>query len=192
MATLVTLAAACADSELGPPEPDPLGSRDGCALIDLADSGHLLTASQAQFIVQSLGQMTAILGVGGEVRLSVVADAAMAELHAEFSGDASTTDVLTFDLSEGQAAATRQLDVDIYTCFDEAVRQGAARGHAPERELLLYAIHGVLHCLGFDDHSDDQYAAMHAKEDELLAAIGLPATFKAGDSAAASNGGSAS
>jgi len=152
----------------------------------------LLTASQAQFIVQSLSQMTAILGVGGEVRLSVVADAAMVELHTAFSGDASTTDVLTFDLSEGQAAATRQLDVDIYTCFDEAVRQGAARGHAPERELLLYAIHGVLHCLGFDDHSDDQYAAMHAKEDELLAAIGLPATFEAGDSAAGTNGGSAS
>lgn len=111
------------------------------------------------------------------VRVRIVADAEMAALHLKYSKIPGTTDVLTFDLAEGAAADGEPLDVDIVVCLDEADRQAAARGHGPELELLLYILHGVLHCLGEDDHDDAAFAAMHAREDAILTTIGLTALF---------------
>ncbi|MBY0113072.1 MAG: rRNA maturation RNase YbeY [Phycisphaerales bacterium] len=116
----------------------------------------------------------------GEVRVRIVDDAEMSRLHEEYSGISGTTDVLTFDMSgEADDRGVALLDVDIAVCLDEAERQGAKRGHAPEDEVLLYALHGVLHCLGHDDHDDDAFRAMHAAEDEILAAIGASVRFHA-------------
>lgn len=114
---------------------------------------------------------------GGEVRVKVVGDAEMAEAHVRYSGVEGTTDVLTFDLSEGASARGGPLDVDILVCADEARRQALEQGHEPVREMLLYVLHGVLHCLGHDDHTDDGFARMHAEEDRILAEIGVGATF---------------
>lgn len=135
------------------------------------------------------------LGAYGEVRVRVIDDSEMAAAHEEYSGEAGTTDVLTFDLTDpGASPAPRinpergilesdskwyGLDTDILACFDVAERQVAPRdpetggSHSVERELLLYVVHGVLHCLGMDDHDDDAAAAMHRVEDVVLTAIGV-------------------
>jgi len=109
------------------------------------------------------------------VALSVVDDARMSELHLFHSGIAGTTDVLTFDLREGVDSA---LDVEIVACLDEALRQ--TDGRAVERELLLYLLHGALHCLGYDDHNADDFERIHEREDEILREIGVGAVFEDG------------
>ncbi|MFG0275453.1 MAG: rRNA maturation RNase YbeY [Phycisphaerales bacterium] len=109
-----------------------------------------------------------------EVRVRIVGDDEMGALHGAHTGDPATTDVLTFDLRDENAGP---LDVDIVICADEAARQAAERTRPAERELLLYALHGVLHCLGHDDHDDEAYARMHAREDEVLSKIGVGALF---------------
>ena len=114
-----------------------------------------------------------VWGGGGEVRVRVVGDQEMAAAHERYSGVAGTTDVLTFNLAE----AGDGLDVDVLVCMDEAERQAGRRGHAVERELLLYVIHGVLHCLGHDDHDEAAAARMHAEEDRVLEAVGVGATY---------------
>jgi len=120
------------------------------------------------------------LGLSGELRVRVVGDAEMAAAHLEYCDLEGTTDVLTFDMSDEVDGAGRPvLDVDVLVCLDEAARQGAARGHDRERELLLYIVHGVMHCLGFDDHDEASGAAMHAEEDRVLAAIGVGVTYAA-------------
>lgn len=126
------------------------------------------------WLVARLDRALAMLGPTGEVRVRIVDDESMAAAHQQFSGVAGTTDVLTFDLSEG---GRTELDVDILVCRDEAARQAAARGHEAQRELLLYMIHGVLHCLGHDDHDEAAAARMHAEEDRVLEAIGVGRTF---------------
>ncbi|MEO0716183.1 MAG: rRNA maturation RNase YbeY, partial [Planctomycetota bacterium] len=115
------------------------------------------------------------LRAAGDVRVRVIADAEMAEAHERWSGVAGTTDVLTFDLRD---AASDPLDVDALVCLDEAERRGAEREHEPRAELLLYALHAILHCMGHDDHTDTAYAAMHAREDEVLEAIGVGPLFE--------------
>jgi probable rRNA maturation factor len=114
----------------------------------------------------------------GEVRVRIIDDAEMSAAHLKYSNIPGTTDVLTFDLTDGASADGEPLDVDILVCIDEASRQAGARHHTVERELLLYILHGVLHCLGHDDHDDTAYARMHALEDEILEAIGVGRTFE--------------
>jgi probable rRNA maturation factor len=116
----------------------------------------------------------------------VVDDAAMSEAHQRFSGISGSTDVLTFDLRD---VASAPLDTDIMICLDEAQRCGSERNHPAKRELLLYIIHGILHCLGHDDHDHDSYQRMHAREDQILEAIGVGRTFAADVAPAAPTGG---
>lgn len=117
--------------------------------------------------------------MSGEVRIRLVRDEEMAALHERHSGITGTTDVLTFDLREDPSDAASPLDVDLVLCVDEAGRQAASRSIPIEHELTLYAIHGILHVLGHDDHDDDASRTMHAREDQILSAAGLGAVFSA-------------
>lgn len=126
---------------------------------------------------RALVELVATEGLAGSsVRVVVVGDEEMASAHERFSGVAGTTDVLTFDLRDEPRGP---LDTDIMVCLNEAERCGQERGHAALRELLLYVVHGILHCLGHDDHDEAAYARMHAREDQVLEAIGVGRTFAA-------------
>lgn len=108
------------------------------------------------------------------INIAIVNDAQMSRLHAQHcDGDDSVTDVLTFpSISDGFEPT-----IEIAVCIDEAVRRANEFNHSADREILLYIIHGLLHCAGFDDHDEDHYRAMHAEEDRILELIGVGATF---------------
>ena len=108
------------------------------------------------------------------MRIRIVNDPEMARLHERHTGVGGTTDVLTFDLREGTGGA---LDTDLVVCIDEARRQATLRGLDVERELLLYVIHGILHCASHDDHDPAAAALMHQTEDRVLAALGLGTVY---------------
>ncbi len=144
----------------------------------MVDATGRLSCAQPRDLRAQLATAVRTLGAFGEVRARIVGDAEMASLHGRHLGDATTTDVLTFDLRDGAGGA---LDVDLVLCLDEAERQAAARGHGVGEELLLYAVHGVLHCLGHDDHDEADAARMHAEEDRVLRAIGVGAVYSRGD-----------
>jgi len=168
--------AAGADDE--PPQPSGSPEREsGVTLqLEITDTTERLDDGQLAWL-DMYGQAAIAEAVGGEdgehsVELTVVDDETMAALHQQHSGIPGTTDVLTFDLREAQAGP---LDVEIVVCLDEARRMAA--GGPVERETLLYLLHGVLHCLGYDDHDPDAFARMHTREDEILGAIGVGAVF---------------
>jgi probable rRNA maturation factor len=100
-----------------------------------------------------------------EVDLAVVAADQMAGLNRRYLQRAGTTDVLSFDLSEsGRGGLSAQLVV----CGDVAAAQAAARHLPPQRELMLYVVHGLLHLMGYEDDSVRGAAKMHARQEELL------------------------
>ncbi len=117
--------------------------------------------------------------------LVIVEDGEMAELHERYTGVAGTTDVLTFDLTApaegasepGPPTDTQTLEADIILCIDEARRQAEQRDHSEREELLLYAVHGLMHLLGEDDHTEADYQHMHAREDALLKQLGVGPLF---------------
>lgn len=163
----------------GPRPEDPARS------IHIDDPLGRLSVAQASWLEGVAKRALEASGARGEVRIRIVDDAEMATAHRRHCGVEGTTDVITFDLRsepggpEGPGAngVNGALDTDLLVCADEAERQSSSRGIAPEREILLYIIHGVLHCLGYDDHDEDASRRMHEREDEILAAIGVGATY---------------
>ncbi len=152
--------------------------------LTITDADRRVSADHAQWLQQAANDaLNVILGLEDaqphDVRLALVGDDEMSTLHERHKQIEGTTDVLTFDLRDDPQGP---LDVDIVVCVDEAQRQADSHNIDLKRELLLYFLHGLLHCLGYDDHDDASFAAMHAREDEVLAAIGVGATFApAGD-----------
>lgn len=143
------------------------------AVVEVHDADGALSTDDLLWLREHAARAAASLGAPGEVRVRVVRDEEMAEAHLRFAGVPGTTDVLTFDL----AGDARTLDVDVLVCADEARRQAARLAHDTRRELLLYIVHAMLHCLGHDDHDDDDYQRMHDTEDRLLEQLGVGITF---------------
>ncbi len=106
----------------------------------------------------------------------VVDDAEMSRLHRLHSGVDGTTDVLTFDNRDD---AGGPIDGDLVLCRDEAVRRATEFGHDARVELLLYAVHGLLHLAGEDDHDPAAHRRMHDREDRILSSIGIGPVFSA-------------
>ena len=118
----------------------------------------------------------------GRLEMTLVDDATMGPLHEQYCGDPETTDVLTFDLSEQEHDDDRpreSVDGELIICVDEATRQARRRGHDVRLEILLYAVHGLLHLLGEDDHEEADYQRMHRREDQLLRQLGVGDIFAA-------------
>ena len=110
----------------------------------------------------------------GCLTVAVVDDPRMVQINRQYKQRNETTDVLAFDLRNSEADP---VEADLVICRDEAARQAAARGHDIRLELLLYAVHGLLHVLGYDDAERDAAALMHQREDQLLASVGLEPAY---------------
>jgi probable rRNA maturation factor len=110
-----------------------------------------------------------------ELSVALVGDARMSKLHRRFMNIAGPTDVLTFELehdAEGSVTAG-----EVIVCVPEARRQAKERGIELRMELLLYALHGMLHLCGFDDRTDRGFRTMHRREDDILTALGFGPVF---------------
>lgn len=88
------------------------------------------------------------------------------------------TDVIAFDYGNDLAArvwATQSGETDmpklwgdIFVCADAAVRQARQFNTTWQAELVRYIIHGVLHLLGYKDHSPAARRKMKKQEDKIL------------------------
>jgi probable rRNA maturation factor len=113
-----------------------------------------------------------------EISLALVGNTRMATLHEQFLGIPGPTDVLTFELdydSRGRVTAG-----EIVVCVPYALKTAKRLGHRPADELLLYAVHGLLHLCGHDDRNDAGFRRMHRLEDQILTKLGVGAVFARG------------
>jgi probable rRNA maturation factor len=110
-----------------------------------------------------------------DLSLAIVPAKQMAILHKKFLNEPGPTDVLTFELDHN---ARNQI-----TCGEFIICHTVARNHARKlnhpisHELLLYALHGLLHLSGFDDRTPSTFKIMHAREDEILTHLGIGPLF---------------
>lgn len=160
-----------------PPEPEPQRIRPAIELsIDTAvvcGIDRLWLLSQIERMVDHLPAHVPSASFA-TIIVMVVDDPRMASLHREHCNRDSTTDVLTFIVSEPD----KPIEAEIAACADEAVRRTKELDHSIEQELLLYVLHGLLHCCGFDDHNEADFQRMHQMEDAILEAINVGPTFE--------------
>ena len=117
-----------------------------------------------------------------ELSVALVGERRMAELHRQFLRVNGPTDVLTFPLDHD--ARGRPVSGDVVVCVPEARRRAKMEGVPVERELLLYALHGMLHLCGYDDRTDAAFRAMHRTEDQILTRLGVGPVFAPAPAAA--------
>ena len=107
------------------------------------------------------------------ISITLVTDARMRELNAQWRGIDRATDVLSLecerpddpDLAEGEPC---QLG-DVVLAPAYIARQAAAFGVTPYGETTLLLVHGLLHLLGYDHVEESEAQIMEQREDQLVA-----------------------
>lgn len=110
-----------------------------------------------------------------DLSLALVGDTSMSRLHRQFMDIDGPTDVLTFELDHDSRGVVTVGEVVV--CVPQARRQARIHGTDLKNELLLYAVHGMLHLIGYDDLTDAGYRAMHREEDRILMALKVGPVF---------------
>ena len=154
-----------------------LSTRRGSGGLRLSISAQLGRAV-VPYLRRNLSRAHAILKPTlCEMSLALVNDKRMSELHEQFMNIAGPTDVLTFPLELD--ARGRAVTGDVAVCVPEARRRARENGNEVRNELLLYALHGMLHLCGFDDRTARGYERMHRTEDQILSRLGIGPVFQA-------------
>jgi probable rRNA maturation factor len=107
-------------------------------------------------------------GVSGELTLTFVDVAAIAELNVEHMGKDGPTDVLSFPLDDDPMPGVPTLLGDVVVCPEVAAAQFADHAGTLDDELALLVVHGILHVRGHDHAEPDETTSMRSRELELL------------------------
>ncbi|MHC4979114.1 MAG: rRNA maturation RNase YbeY [Planctomycetota bacterium] len=137
------------------------------------DNPHNLSVNERWLHDRLVSALAHVARPVERITVTIVGDEKMRALNQTHRAVSDTTDVLSFERRGNDDA----IEADIVICADEAARRAAELDHSLEQELLLYALHGVLHCAGFDDQTNEDFEAMHVEEDRILTAIGVGPTF---------------
>lgn len=111
------------------------------------------------------------------VALSVLLtdDDQLQQLNHDFRGIDKPTDVLSFAADKLPPEVEEEEDPylgDIAISVPMAKRQAKAGGHAFKDELLLLAVHGTLHLLGYDHEELAEQKVMWWAQNSILAQLG--------------------
>jgi len=109
---------------------------------------------------------------GAGLTIEIADDELLHELNREHRGVDGPTDVLSFAAEEGEAFPgapdqPRYLG-DIAVSVETVRRNAAEAGLTTAQEIDHVLVHGVLHLLGWDHESDEDEAAMRAREESYL------------------------
>ena len=99
----------------------------------------------------------------GDVNIIFCSDHYLLDINVNYLQHDYFTDIITFDYCEGKT-----LSGDLFISID-SVRDNAEHfGATFEDELDRVIVHGLLHLIGYDDHTPGQVAEMRAKENYYL------------------------
>lgn len=90
------------------------------------------------------------------IEIVLIDRATMAQVHGSFLDDPTETDVITFPYGE------------ILVCPAVARDRASAYGLKTGQEVLLYALHGLLHLAGYDDTTPEAARQMARAQSRLL------------------------
>lgn len=113
-------------------------------------------------------------GASGDWNVSIrlTTDDEIQRLHREFMEIDTPTDIMTFpygDVEDGfLGPAEDERGGDMVISIHHARENAISAGWTPAEEVLFLVVHGVLHLLGWNDHSKEEREAMLARQHDLL------------------------
>ena len=105
------------------------------------------------------------------VAVALVGDEQLRELHRDFMGLDTPTDVMTFPAGANDPGSRSGRGGDIIVSVPRAAEQAPEYGHTAADEVRFLVVHGLLHLCGWDDASDGDRARMLARQAQLLSSF---------------------
>jgi probable rRNA maturation factor len=102
----------------------------------------------------------------GWINICFVDNPRIKKLNAKFHKSNAATDVLAFNLSNPKE--NNIILVDIIVSAEMALNQAGNFSTSLSHELSLYAVHGLLHILGYNDQTRQQIKLMRKKESQYV------------------------
>lgn len=100
----------------------------------------------------------------GELYYYFCSDEKLLEINRERLGHDFYTDIVTFPLTDCETVLSSEFCLSL----DRIKENAETFGRSYESELHRVIIHGVLHLIGFDDHTEEDEKTMREKEEEAL------------------------
>lgn len=111
------------------------------------------------------------------VTILLTDDDSVRELNARFRQKDAPTNVLSFPAPHNPERHLGDIALAYGICAREAEEQGKPLAH----HLQHLTVHGVLHLLGYDHIGDDEAEVMEDLERAVLADLGIPDPYGAGE-----------
>lgn len=99
----------------------------------------------------------------GDVNIIFCSDSYILDVNIKYLGHDYFTDIITFDYCEGKV-----LSGDLFISLDSVKENSIFYNTDFNQELNRVIVHGLLHLIGYDDHTDSDISMMRSKEDYYL------------------------
>lgn len=99
----------------------------------------------------------------GDVNIIFCSDPYILDVNINYLGHDYYTDIITFDYVEGDV-----LSGDLFISIDSVRENASFYGADFPTELRRVMVHGLLHLIGYDDHTPEEQKVMRSKEDYYL------------------------
>ncbi len=121
---------------------------------------------QARFLIDALRLHPEV-----ELSITMIDTAQMEALHIEWMDEPGATDILSFPMDELRPSDAPEPGMlgDIVICPEYVVADNERHGMELAARIEFLLVHGMLHLIGYDHATDEEYTAMFAFQDELLA-----------------------
>jgi rRNA maturation RNase YbeY len=99
----------------------------------------------------------------GDISIIFCSDSYILDVNMKYLQHDYFTDIITFDYCEGN-----RLSGDLFISVDSVRENASFYGTEFAEELNRVIVHGLLHLIGYDDHTEEDIAVMRAKENYYL------------------------
>ena len=99
----------------------------------------------------------------GDINIIFCSDNYILDVNMKYLQHDYFTDIITFDYCE-----KNRLNGDLFISVDSVRENALFYGTEFSDELNRVIVHGILHLVGYDDHSEEDIAVMRSKEDYYL------------------------
>lgn len=99
----------------------------------------------------------------GDISVIFCSDNYILDVNIKYLQHDYFTDIITFDYCEGN-----KLNGDLFISIDSVRENASFYGTEFADELNRVIVHGVLHLIGYDDHTEEDIKVMRSKENYYL------------------------
>ncbi|HHV26260.1 MAG TPA: rRNA maturation RNase YbeY [Tissierellia bacterium] len=112
-------------------------------------------------------------GFDTEISVSFVNNKEIQELNREYRNVDSSTDVLSFPMTDDFSLIHIPILGDIVISLEKALSQAEEYGHSFNREVAYLTAHSMFHLLGYDHMKEDEKQVMRKKEKQVMKSLGI-------------------